>query len=582
MNRLARLLTFGVAVGAFAALAVVPASAQDTTCCQGGTIIEGNFGGDVKTMNPILASDTASQRIISLTQIGFLGVDVDKGAYAPNEPGALVKNWDVSADGKTYTFHLRNDLVWSDGTPITSADVLYTWKAIQAAGKGTVDSPLAYVLAAPGQSGITDVQAPDANTVVVTFSSSECTALGEASALIPAPTQALPADVTQLNDADYNLNPTVTSGPFTFGEFRPGEQVTVNGNPSYKDAIKGVVEPTSYIYKNVPDANVEVDQFLAGQLNLLDTPAVARRADIRASKSQVYSYTGDAWDYLAFNTADPTNPQNALDDKGNPIDQGHHPLFGDVAVRQALSHAIDVNAIIKAALFGEGTQMSSFLIPSSWANDKSLAPITYDTKLAGQMLDAAGFIDDDNDPSTPRVAKGAKYAPDGTKFEFTLYTNDGNARRTAIGQLVQDQLAQIGVKVDFQTIDFNTLLDIMNGQTFDAIILGWRNGYPDDPDATSLFTPTGDVVGSGNNFTSYSNPEFTKLNAQAKSVAGCATADRAPIYQQMEKIMQNDVPYVWLEAQNGMYAAGPNVQGFDPRPDQIIWNVDSWKIGATP
>jgi peptide/nickel transport system substrate-binding protein len=582
MNKLFKLITLGVVLSLFAALAVVPASAQDTTCCQGGTIIEGNFGGDVKNMNPVLASDTASQRVVTLTQIAFLGVDVDKAVIAPNQLGALVKDWDVSADGLTYTFHLRNDLVWSDGAPITSADVLYSWKAIQAASQGTVDSQSAYIVAAPGQSGITDVQTPDANTVVVTFSSAECTALGEAANLVPLPTQALPADVTQLNDAPYNLDPTVTSGPFNFGEFRPGEQVSLVGNPTYKDAINGVVEPTGYIYKNVPDANVQVDQFLAGQLNVIDGPAVARRADIRATNAQVYSYPGNSWDYLAFNQADPTNPQNALDDKGNPIDQGHHPLFGDIRVRQALSHAVDVNAIIKAGLFGEGTQMSSFLIPSSWGHDPNLAPITLDTKMAGDMLTEAGWIDDDNDPTTPRVAKGAMYAPDGTKFEFTLYTNDGNARRAAIGQLVQDQLAQIGVKVDFQTIDFNTLLDIMNGQTFDAIILGWRSGYPDDPDATQLFTPGSDVVGSGSNFTSYNNPEFTKLNDEAKTVQGCATAERAPIYQQMEKIMQNDVPYLWLEAQNGMYAAGAGVGGFDPRPSQLLWNVDAWKLAATP
>src|SRR5262249_42596423 len=159
---------------------------------------------------------------------------------------------------------------------------------------------------------------------------------------------------------------------------------------------------------------------------------VGSRQDIRNSKAQVYSYSGNAWDYLAFNLADPNNPQSAYDDKGNPIDQGHHPLFGDVAVRQALSHAVDVDAIIKAALFGEGTRMSSFLIPSSWANDTTLKPLGFDPKMAADMLAKAGWVDDDNNPATPLVAKGAKYAPDGTKFEFTLYTNAGNARRGAI------------------------------------------------------------------------------------------------------------------------------------------------------
>jgi peptide/nickel transport system substrate-binding protein len=576
MKRLTRLLTAGVALGAFAALAVIPASAQDT-CCQGGTIIEGNFGGDVATTNPIIAGDTASQRVVSLIYPGLLGVDPDKAVIAPNEPGAVVKDWTVSDDGLTYTFNMRTDLTWTDGTPITSADVIYAWKALQAGANGQNQAFATFVIDPTGASGIKDVQAPDDHTVVVTFNNAECTALSTASALTPVPSHIMP-DVTALDDWDGNLNPTVTAGPFNFTEFRPGEQVSLAGNPDYKDALNGAVQPAGYIYKNVPDQNVEVEQFLAGEINLIDTPPVSRRADISATDAQVYKYPGNAWDYLAFNLADPNNPQSAYDDKGNPIDQGHHPLFGDVRVRQAIAHAVDVDSIIKAAVFGEGTRMSSALIPASWAYDKSLAPIPFDQKMAADMLDQAGFIDDDNDPSTPRVAKGAMYAADGTKFQFTLYTNEGNTRRTAIGTLVQDELAQIGIKVDFQTIDFNTLLDIQNSQTFDAIILGWRNGYPDDPDLTQLFTPQSDVVGSGSDFTSYNNPQFTDLNTQAKTVAGCATDDRAPLYGQMQKIIQDDAPYVFLFAQNGEYDAGANVQGFDPRPSNLLWNVDAWSV----
>jgi peptide/nickel transport system substrate-binding protein len=577
MNRLTRLLTLGVAVGAFAALAVVPVAAQDT-CCQGGTIIEGNFGGDVASTNPILAGDTASQRIVSLLYPGFVGVDPDKAVIAPNEPGAVVKDWTVSEDGKTYTFNLRTDLTWNDGTPITSADVLYAWKAIQAGTTGITDAQATFIIDPTGATGVKDVTAPDDHTVVVTFNTSECTALASAGALTPIPSHVAPADMADLNDWDGNLNPKVTAGPFNFGELRPGEQVSLVGNPDFKDAINGVVVPSGYIYKNVPDQNVLVEQFLAGETNLIDSPPVSRRADIGATDAQVYKYPGNAWDYLAFNLADPSNPQNAYDDKGNPIDQGHHPLFGDVKVRQAISHAVDVDSIIKAAVFGEGTRMSSALIPASWAYDKSLAPVAFDQDLANKMLTDAGWIDDDNDPSTPRVAKGAMYAPDGTKFEFTLYTNEGNTRRTAIGTLVQDELAQVGLKVDFQTIDFNTLLDIMNGQTFDAVVLGWRNGYPDDPDQTQLFTPASDVVGSGSDFTSYNNPAFTDLNTQAKTVSGCAPEDRAPIYAQMQKVIQEDAPYVFLFAQNGEYDASANVQGFDPRPSNLLWNVDTWSV----
>lgn len=570
-------LLLGASLTLVGALSVAPIFAQDG----GGIIIEGNVGGDPATFNPIIASDTASTRITGFLYPAFVAVDPSQAVIVPSNPplagGALVQDWDISEDGTVYTFHLRDDMVWSDGTPITSADVLYTWHAVQAGAEGIVDTPLSFIIDPTGASGVLNVEAPDEHTVVVTFANAECTALNNAGVLVPAPSHVLPEDLSELNDAEFNLNPTVGGGVFLFSEFRPGEQVALVKNPTYVDAANGEVSPDGFIYRNVPDANVLVEQFLAGENNVIDGPAVQRRAEIRDSEGvQAYDYPGNSWDYLAFNLADPSNPQNGLDEAGNPIDQGTHPIFGDVRVRQALSQAIDVEAIIDAAVFGEGERMTSFIIPASWAYASDLAPIAFDPEAAGAALDEAGWTDEDGDGV--REAHGAEFAEDGTPLSFTLYTNEGNTRREAIGTLVQDQLAQIGVQVDFQTIDFNTLLDVMDGQTFDAIILGWRNGYPDDPDATQLFTPAADVVGSGSNFTSWNNEEFTALNAQAKSLPGCDPAERAALYAQMQEIFQNDLPYVPLFAINGMYAAQGTVEGFDPYPSQLYWNVDTWSV----
>lgn len=224
--------------------------------------------------------------------------------------------------------------------------------------------------------------------------------------------------------------------------------------------------------------------------------------------------------------------------------------------------------------------MTSFLIPASWAYDDALAPIPFDTTAAAALLAEAGWVDADGNGVLEATAD-ALYAEEGTEFTFTLFTNQGNTRRNAIATLIQDQLSQLGIRVDYQTIDFNTLLDIIDSQTFDSVILGWRNGYPDDPDATQLFTPASDVIGSGSNFTSFNNAEFTDLNAQAKSLIGCAVEERAPLYQQMQAIMQEELPYLWLFAQDGVYTASANVSGFDPLPSQMLWNIDAWSV-STP
>lgn len=576
-----KFLLLGVILVLVGVLAIMPLSAQEE-CCQGGIIIEGNLGGDPATFNPIIASDTASRRITALIYPGFLATDPSQAVIVPSNPplagGALVQDWEISEDGTVYTFNLRDDLVWSDGTPVTSADVIYTWEAIQAGADGTVDTPLSFVIDPTGESGILSVEAPDEHTVVVTFANAECTALLNAGVLYPAPSAALPADVTALNDAEFNLSPTVAGGAFLFGEFRPGEQVSLVGNPTYVDAGLGYVNPSGYIYRNVPDATVLVEQFLAGETNVIDGPAVQSRAEIRETEGvQPFDYPGNSWDYFAMNLADPTNPQNGLDEDGNVVDQGFHPIFGNVEVRRAIALAIDVDSIIDAAVFGEGERMTSFIIPASWAYASDLPPIPFDPETAAEMLDAAGWVDADGDGVREATADNA-FAEEGTPMSFTLYTNEGNTRREAIGTLIQDQLAQIGVQVDFQTIDFNTLLDIMDAQTFDTFILGWRNGYPDDPDATQLFTPASDVVGAGSNNTSYNNPAFNELNAQAKALEGCDPAERAPLYAQMQEIFQQDLPYVPLFAINGMYAAQGNVEGFDPYPYQMFWNADTWAV----
>src|SRR5258706_4130794 len=133
-----------------------------------------------------------------------------------------------------------------------------------------------------------------------------------------------------------------------------------------------------------------------------------------------------------------------------------------------------------------------------------------------------------------RAAKGAKYAPNGTPLKFTLLTNNGNTRRAATGTIFEDSMKAIGVEVTFQTIDFNLLLEAQNNQTFDAVLLGWRNVYPDDPDLTQIFGTSGDILNGGSNNTSYSNPEFDDLQKAALTVTRCEPAQRADLYKQAQ------------------------------------------------
>jgi peptide/nickel transport system substrate-binding protein len=556
---------------------VVPLYAQDGP--EGGIIIVGNSGGDPTALDPLLSNDTVSSEIQEFLFPDFVGVDPATAQFAENQPGAFVTTWEVSEDGLTYTFHLREDLFWTDGEQINADDVMFVWDAINS---GEIDSPLSFYL-----DQVDNVEKVDDFTVRVTFAEADCDALNNSAFLEPYPSHIAPDDLSTLPDQPFNQHLEPSAGVYTFGELRPADAITLLANPDYVDAELGYINNDGYVALNVPDLTAEVERFLAGELLVIEGPQEARRADIYAAEERgevsVYSYPGDAWDYLAFNLADPTNPQDGRDADGNPIDQGMHPIFGNTEtgkeVRRALNLALDIEDIIDRATFGEGTRMASYIVPASWAYDPTLEPVPYNLEEAAAMLDAAGWPNSDpNDPASVRVCQECGTTTDGTEFRFQLITNEENARRTSIITIAQENWAKIGVMAEIQTLEFFSMLDILDAQTFDAYVLGWQNGYPDRPDVTQILTPAGDVVGGCSNCGSYDSARLNELNEQARLLPGCNVEERKALYNEAQRVVQEDTPYIFLFVRNGFYAARNNVEGFDPFPAQLWWNVDTWAV----
>jgi peptide/nickel transport system substrate-binding protein len=582
--KLSRLLLLGVLL-VFVSMLAVPVAAQDDD--EGGIIVFSTFGTSPGTLNPIYCTDTACSGIIQFMNIGMIGADPSTATFEPGQPDNLALDWDVSDDNLTYTFYLREDMFWSDGTQVTTADLIWMWENI------TTNPEANYSLAFRADD-IEEVNVIDDFTIEVVMVSPNCTAMPAISGALTGRGRVVPShifsqfEIEDLPNIAYSTNPDPIAGPFSFGDFRPDEQTTVlSRGADYVDAFGGSVSPEGIIQVVLPDQTVQVEEFLAsgGEVNILDFVPPHRRNDARAAQEagthQLYEFPGNVWDYMAFNLADPDNPQPALDDDGNRIDQGLHPLFSDRLVRNAIGYAVDVDAIVEGAVFGEGSRMPAQITTSSWAVHPDLEPRPHDPDRALELLAEAGWVLND---AGRLVCDDCLYAREvdadfnGSEFQFELLTNAGNARREAIGTIIQDELDRIGITVDFQTIDFNLLLDIMDGQTYDAFILGWQAAYPDDPDTVNLFGAEADVPGSGFNFTSFYNEEFFELEREALMMPGCDPEDRAPIYHRMQEIMYEEMPYLWLFSQDGMYGARANVSGFDPYPAQLWWNVTEWTV----
>jgi peptide/nickel transport system substrate-binding protein len=576
------------------ALLVAPILAVAQEPGSGGPVIEGNFGGSANmgTLNPLRANDSAANRITALMFPQLVGANLKTGTFAMHTDdgattGILGVSYEVSEDGTVYTFKMREDAVWSDGTPITATDVKFSFDAI---ASNLIEAPLFgyYNYIEGNEVGIKEVKVIDDYTLEFTYGQASCNALGLGGFLV-VPSHAFgydgsaDFDFSVMVDHEFDLNPTPVYGPFQLANFIPGEAI---GLVPVENWGEGAVVPSGYVYRDVPDQTVLVEQFLAGETNFIEAPPVGRRADIRTDPDvQVRDFAeGTQWDYISLNQADPNNPQPGRDADGNHIDQGHHPLFGDVRVRRALQHGLNVQEIITGAAFGEATQMPANLGAGSWAFDKTLEPIPYDPDQARALLDEAGWVST-GDPLVDggdglRTCQGCLYAEEGTPFEFELLTNAGNSRKEAMGLIVKDSLAKLGIVVDFQAIDFNLMLDTVYTQAYDAHIGTWGAGFPDDPDQLQLFSSSNDdPANQSSNGTSYYNEEFESLSLEALQPAVCNDLEaRAAIYHQIQAVLQADQPYVWLFSQNAFAAAAANIENFDPHAYIPLWNMETWMV----
>lgn len=569
-------LAFAIAVGNFALPR--PTSAQGTNF-----IIDGSFGKGPETFNPILCQDAECADAIDNLYPQLFAQNKANLKYEKGAKGGIAKDWKVSADGLTWTITLRQDYKWADGVPVTTKDIVYAWKAVT---DPAVESPNATV-----KEQVADVKAIDDYTLEVKMKTPQCDAAYltingiYGTGGIP-PSHLYPTDLTKLKDDKINTAPPSTAGEYKFDEFRTGEQVRYLSNQSYVDKQGAKIEHDGYVVRLVENQTVLVQQFLAGTIQVIEEPPVSRRKDIYAEidkgNIKAFSSPGTLWDHIVLNLVDPTDPQPAYvqDDKGNsdltkPITQKPHPIFGDKNVRKAFQLGINLPEIIKGAVFGYGKQMTSILTPGNAYYDKNLPPVKYDQAAANKLLEDAGWKKGADGIRV--LEKDTAFAKAGTRLAFKLTTIQGNVRRTAVATVVKDELKAIGFDVELETIDFNKMIDMQQAQTFDAVISARGSAYDNSIDWSFLFDPKGDVPVSGSNNGSYINPELYAKMQEVAAVKGCDEATTRKLWNEIQKTLQDDQPYIWLYAQDYMYAWNSKVLGVSPF-ELSIGYTDTWKV----
>ncbi len=553
-----------------------------------GIIVEGNPVGtdNIGALNPLLCDNLYCRRITDFLFPTFYAVDPVNGLLLSAGEGNYGIALDVSAPTDTTgRIRLREDLLWNDGQTVTAYDVLYSYLAATSQRISTPYSSL--------RTMITAARVIDEYTIELGFEQANCSIparmnfpiipahvfdplfreivdeMGTSRELTPWFDEWLkmypPSRFAVLNNHPFNTVPTVSAGVFQFAERLPAEEIRL-ATPDGE---------TAFIYRDIQSGMTETQNFLSGNSNVLLNPPVEQRDNLIADLDvEVTQLAGSTWNYIALNIADPNLPRSAFDGAGKALEQGHHPIFGDARVRQALQKAIDVNRIIDIALLGYGTPIASSRVPGTWAANDTLLPPTYDVAGAKRLLDEAGWIDRNADGV--RECHGCLYATEGRDLSFELLVASGGGREVA-ANLIARQLDDVGFYVDTYEIDSGSMFDQLRFQEFDAYMTAETQSYPTEPDQSALFTRLSDVLYGGRNFGSYTNPDVEKLMDEALNLPQCDAAERADLYQQAQAVLQADQPYIWLYAPQEMMVTR-DIIGIDPLPNRPFWNIQDWIV----
>ncbi|MDC6484355.1 peptide-binding protein [Methylophilaceae bacterium] len=496
----------------------------------GGTLINA-MAGEPSNLIAMIAGDSASSAIAGNIFNSLLKYDENLD-YAPD----LAESWEISNNQKTITFKLKKNLQWADGKPLTSADILFTWRLITNPNTRTPYSS-DYQL-------VKNASTPDPLTFKVTYESSYAPALDTWTSLHILPKHILKDE--DINNTFFSQRPT-GSNYYKLDEWISGQQVTLKANDK---SIMGAPSISKLISRIIPDTSSQFLELTADNIDVMNINPIQyqrvfpARKDLQ-QKIALYKELGNGYTYLGFNL------------KKAP--------FNDIRVRQALNYAIDKDEVIKGVLLGLGEAISSPYKPGTRWNNPNLSPYPYDPTKALNLLKDAGYVKD----------KNGSLVKNGTPLKFEIITNQ-NKQREMTAVLIQRRLQEIGVEVSIRVIEWASFVNrfIKTGE-FDVVVLGWSLSL--DPDQYNIWHSSQQGPGQFN-FLGYSNNRVDELLELGRKELN--PLKREKIYHEFSKYLLEDSPIVYLYAGYGLSAVHKRVKGIkNPSPPAGIYhNNYDWFI----
>jgi peptide/nickel transport system substrate-binding protein len=504
----------------------------------GGTYVEGILGY-WETINPVLAptivgANPTDQDLTSLVFDGLTSLDAT-GQISPS----LAIDWDVSEDGTVYEFHLRQDVTWHDGAPLTATDVVFTIQAMQD----------------PGYQGDRSLQ--ELWRTVVVEEVDTHTVRMRLQELFPSflfytTTGLLPSHLlSEVPAADLPWHDFSTKQPVGTGQFMVQEvsddQVVLVPNPNYWGRKPLLSEVAFWFYG---DWDGLLTDYQEDGIQGFHPPGIEERSTLAGmSQLQLYSALSAGYGTVYLN-----------------LGADSVPFFQDQEVRQALLYALDRQALINQALDGQGVVADSPIPPFNWAHDPGVRRYGYDPERAVGLLDASGWMDSNADRIRDK---------DGVELSFTLLTRDD-----AVGVAMAEELARqwqaVGVAATVRSVSSEAAADFVRKRDFEAALV--EIGLTADPDPYPLWHST--QAESGQNYSGFASEEADLVMEEARFTAD--REQRAELYQAFQRIFAEEVPSILLYYPIYTYAVDAQVHEVQIPPllhtSDRFRNIADWYV----
>lgn len=520
---------------------------------------EGRYGGEIriaqraepKTFNPVTAADGPSREVIRRIMGDLISINRETHQTEP----ALAEKWTVSKDALHYTLTLREGLKFSDGHPFTADDVVFSFAVYLDEKSGSPQRDLLII-------GDKPIQVTKLDVRHVRFDMAQPYAAAErifdSLAMLPKHLLERPWLEGRFAQA-WNPGTAPGSiaglGPFRLKEYKPGEQIVLERNPYYwkRDAAGRrlpYLDALRFIFVATEEA--QALRFAAGDTGILNRFS-ARQLPLIAASAVTDLGPGLEYSFLFFNLA-----------------PGAKPWFANTGFRQAISAAIDRDAIVRLVFGGHAYPLSTHVSPANrlWANQRIPRPVRSLVR-ARSLLEQAGF----------RWNAGhALLDAQGNRVGFSLITSAGNEDRMQMATMVQEDLRQLGIEVQITGIEFRSLLDrVMQTHQYDACILSLGGG-DSDPNAEMNVWLSGGATHLWNPRQKQPATAWeTEIDGLMKRQGVTLRyTDRKALFDRVQEIEAAQLPLISLVSPGLLVAARKDIGNFRPSvlDHYTLWNAE--------